>query len=192
MALRGTVARQERLLSLVTGMAPAHLAEALRLLQLRAVARLPHFMRGLPPVVASDFFRAQDARTLDAFRSISVCPADLGPFCIVRLPVSLGGAALLSLVERHSAARHLGGSFYDFAGPLTARLRAIMPCVNWVLSDALAHYPSDPAGGVASSFPWARAGCGRSSRPTTSYKIAQTWVGYYGPGYKWEVAEALI
>ena len=170
-------ARQERLLGLVKGMAPAHPAEALRLLQLCAVARLSHFMRGLPPAAAAEFFRTQDTGILEAFRAISACPVDLGPFCTVRLPVSLGGAALPSL-ERHSTARHLGG-FYDFAGPLTARLRA-MPRVNWVLSDALAHYLSNPAGGVAASFPWARS-------LAASAEVARSLWHSFRP---WEVAMA--
>ena len=153
-ALSGPAARLGRLLGLVTGMSPEHPAEALRLLQLCAVSRFAHFMRGLPPNAAADFFRAQDSRILAAFQSVSSCAAELGAFCTARLPVSLGGAAVTSL-SRHCVAHYVGG-FFDFAGPLTARLRE-MPRVNGVLCDALSHYLSDPAGAVAATFPWARS-----------------------------------
>ena len=149
-SLRRPAARQARLLALISGMSGAHPAEALQLLQLCAVSRLSHFTRCLPPDVAAPFFIQQDALILDTFRTISSCPAELGAFCTFRLPVSLGGAAITSLAS-HSVARSIGG-YYDYAGPLTARLR-LMPRANWMLCGALSHYLSDPEGSVASTFP---------------------------------------
>ena len=93
-------------------MAPAHPAEALRLLQLCAVARFSHFVRGLPPEFAASFFCEQDALVLDSFRRVSACAAELGAYCTFRLPVALGGAGLPSMA-RHCLARYVGGFFYS-------------------------------------------------------------------------------
>ena len=91
----------------------------------------------------------------------------------------VGGGSALALWSSTVLRATQLGAFFDYAGPLTARLRN-MPRVNWVLCDALAHYLSDPAGVVASSFPWAR------SLAASMGVVRSLWASFQ----PWEVAMA--